>query len=126
MPNIQSRLGIFVFFDPQGIVDRYVVHLLRALRPNFTRLVVVSNIALTEAAETLLREYCDTVFTRENKGLDAAAFKQGLISFCGWDEVQRYDEVVLINDTFFGPVHSFGDMFAEMAKSFSHLRPIVK
>lgn len=116
MPNIRSRLGIFVFFDPQGIVDRYVIQLLRGLRPNVTRLVVVSNIALTEAAEGLLREQCDAVFIRENKGLDAAAFKQGLTSFCGWEEVTKYDEVVLINDTFFGPIHSFDDMFAEMSR----------
>lgn len=116
MPNKLSRLGIFVFFDPQGIVDRYVIQLLTALRPNFGRLVVVSNTALNEDAADLLREQCDSLFFRENKGLDAAAFKQALTSFCGWEEVKKYDEVVLINDTFFGPIHSFDDMFTEMSR----------
>lgn len=115
MPNKLSRLGIFVFFDPQSIVDRYVIQLLQALRPSFMRLVVISNIALSEDAKALLEENCDAVFVRENRGLDAAAFKQGLTTFCGWDEVQKYDEVVLINDTFFGPIRSFDDMFAEMS-----------
>lgn len=115
MPKELSRLGIFVFFDSQGVVDRYVIQLLAALRPNFKRLIVISNIALRSESENLLKEHCDALYFRENKGLDAAAFKQGLTSFCGWSEVEKYDEVVLVNDTFFGPIHSFDEMFAEMA-----------
>lgn len=111
-----SRLGIFVFFDPQGIVDDYVVVLLKALRENLSRLVVVSNTKLDATARTTLEQNADAVFERENQGFDAAGFKAGMVTYCGWDEVQRYDEVVLINDTFFGPIHSFADMFAEMAE----------
>lgn len=110
-----SRLGIFVFFDPQGIVDGYVTELLRGLRPNLERLVIVSNTELDDTAEKTLRQYADDVFVRGNHGLDAAAFKAGMIQYCGWEEVERYDEVVLVNDTFFGPIHSFDDMFSGMA-----------
>lgn len=116
MPKKLSRLGIFVFFDPQGIVDRYVSHLLASLQPHFEKIVVISNTSLDEPATEILRQHCDSLFFRENRGLDAAAFKQGLTSFCGWEEVEKYDEVVLINDTFFGPIHSFDDMFDEMSK----------
>ena len=115
MPKKLSRLGIFVFFDPQGIVDRYVSHLLLSLRPNFEKIVVISNGQLEQQQADKLQSVCDEVFFRENKGLDAAAFKQGFVSFCGWEQVEKYDEVVLMNDTFFGPIHSFDDMFDEMA-----------
>lgn len=110
-----SRLGLFVFFDPQGIVDDYVLHLLRHLRPHFAKLVVISNGALNETAEARLTQYADRLFVRENSGLDAAAYKAGLVTYCGWDEVEQYDEVVLLNDTFYGPIHSFDHMFAEMS-----------
>lgn len=110
-----SRLGLFVFYDPQGIVDDYVVHLLHALRPHFARLLVISNGEVNHVAKERLLQHADDVFVRENYGLDAGAFKDGLINFCGWDEVEKYDEVVLINDTFFGPIGSFDDMFSEMA-----------
>ena len=115
MNHNMSRLGIFVFFDPQGIVDDYVVYLLRAFRPHFRRMVVVSNSALDQTARDRLLQYSDDLLIRENHGLDAAAYKEGLISHCGWEEVQKYDEVVLMNDTFFGPIHSFDDMFTEMS-----------
>ena len=110
-----TRLAIFVFYDPQGTVDRYVTYLLEALRPNVTRLVVVSNTELDSSNRERLERCCDDLFVRENRGLDAAAFKQGLVSFCGWEEVRKYDEVVLLNDTFFGPITSFDAMFFDMA-----------
>ena len=116
MPRELSRLGIFVFYDRDGVVDRYVIRLLTALRPNFKKLVVISNIHLEDRQADALKEHCDALFMRENKGLDAAAYKKGLVTYCGWDEVEQYDEVVLINDTFFGPVHSFDEMFEQMSE----------
>lgn len=115
MSKRMSRLGLFVFYDPQGIVDDYVLYLLGHLRPHFTKLVVISNCMLNEAAKDRLARHTDVLFIRENQGLDAAAYKAGLTSFCGWEEVEQYDEVVLINDTFYGPIHSFDDMFEYMS-----------
>ena len=115
MNKKKSRLGLFVFYDPQGIVDDYVVHLLKHLRPHFTKLVVISNGTLNEIAKNRLTQYADNLFIRKNQGLDAAAYKAGLTSFCGWDEVEQYDEVALINDTFYGPIHSFDAMFDKMS-----------
>ena len=114
MLNNPSRLGIFVFYDPQGIVDDYVIHLMASLRPHFTRIVTVSNTKVDHTAKERLEKYSDDLIVRENRGLDAAAFKECLVSYCGWKEVSRYDEVVLFNDTFFGPILSFEDMFLEM------------
>lgn len=111
-----SRLGIFVFYDPQGVVDDYVLFLLKSLRLYVARMIVISNCNLDGTGEERLQQNADALFIRENVGLDAAAFKTGLIQYCGWDEVSKYDEVVLINDTFFGPITSFGDMFDEMAQ----------
>lgn len=71
-----SRLGIFVFFDPQGIVDDYILHLLRAFRPHFRRLVVISNCQLDQNAKARLLQYSDDLRIRENRGLDAAAIKK--------------------------------------------------
>lgn len=116
MSKFLSRLGIFVFFDPQGIVDDYIIYLLRSLRPYFSRMITISNTDLNQTGKDRLLQYSDDLLIRENQGLDAAAYKEGLISFCGWEEAEKYDEVVLMNDTFFGPIGSFEDMFAEMSR----------
>lgn len=114
MLDPKTRLGIFVFFDGQGIVDDYEVELLRSFRKNLTKLVVISNCEVCPQGIETLKENCDELYFRENQGLDAAAFKAGMVKFCGWDQVCSYDEVCLINDTFFGPIHSFDEMFREM------------
>ena len=94
MNKDMTRLGLFVFFDSQGIVDDYVIYLLKHLRPNFSKLVIISNGQLGEAARIRLTTYADSLFIRDNQGLDAAAYKAALVSFCGWDEVEKYDEIV--------------------------------
>ncbi len=114
MVNPKTRLGIFVFFDPQGIVDGYEVELLKSFRRNLTKLVIVSNCEVCPEGIETLKANCDELYFRENQGLDAAAFQAGMTTFCGWDQVCSYDELVLINDTFFGPIHSFDEMFREM------------
>ena len=46
--------------------------------------------------------YVDSVFCRENIGYDAGAFKDALCTLIGWDTVYEYDELILVNDSFFG------------------------
>lgn len=109
-----SRLGIFVFYDSDGVVDRYVWHLLQQMQPHLKRLVIVSNSPLNEECIQKFRTISDDLLLRDNQGLDAAAYKAALVQYCGWSEVEQYDEVILFNNSFFGPIHSFEDMFKQM------------
>lgn len=114
-----KRLGIFVFFDKDGVVDGYVTYLLAQIKTVLDRLVVVSNVPLPiKEREKLL---CSTgdYFERENRGFDAGAYKDALCDFIGWSEVQKYDELVLLNDTFYGFFYPVETMFDKMMKSVS-------
>lgn len=108
------RLGIFVFFDRDGVVDDYVTYLLNDMKENLDRLVIVVNGKLNTEGRAKLERITTDVFVRENEGLDAAGYRQGLVDYCGWDEVQKYDEVVLFNDTFYGPFYPFSEIFSDM------------
>ena len=109
-----KRLGIFVFYDKQGIVDRYVEYLLDSLREHLSRLVIVCNGILTADGSCTLQKYTKEVYLRENKGFDAMAYKLAMTSYLGWDEVAQFDEVLLFNDTFYGPFYPFAEMFEAM------------
>lgn len=111
-----ERIGIFVFYDNMGIVEDYVSYLLCDLRKNLSKLVVVCNGSLTEESRHIFMKYADDIFVRENKGYDIGALKESMISFLGWDEIERYDELILCNDTFFGPFIPFENIFADMEK----------
>lgn len=109
-----KRLGIFVFYDKQGIVDRYVEYLLENLKGHLSRLLIVCNGALTADGRDILRRFTEEIYVRENTGFDAMAFKLAMTSYLGWEEVEQFDEVLLFNDTFYGPVYPFAEMFDAM------------
>lgn len=109
-----KRLGIFVFFNRKGEAADYVKYLLESISPFLDELYIVSNCNLSFSAIQLLDRFSKNVFIRENSGLDAAAFKKALLYYCGIEELQQYDEVILFNDTFYGPFISFQEIFDTM------------
>lgn len=111
---MKKRLGIVAFYQKDGNVDEYFLFLLQELKKCLDLLVVICNGIVSEDAEKRMLQYADEVYKRANQGYDAAAFKEGMLLFLGKDVVKQYDEIVLCNDTFFGPFVSFDEMFAEM------------
>lgn len=111
-----SRLGIFQCADKDGLIDDYIPYLLNDLKENLERLVIVFNGKITPAGRRQLLEITDDVLVRENKGFDAAAWKYAMSEYLGWEKVRQYDELVLLNDTFYGPFYPFADVFHKMAE----------
>ena len=114
--NRIRRLGIFVFYDSEGIVDDYVLYLLDDIMENLEDLVIVCNGILNAESRRKLYRYTKNLVVRENKGLDAGAWQYAMTEYLGWDRVDEYDEIVLFNDTFFGPFYPFREVFEEMGK----------
>lgn len=108
-----SRLGIYFFYDSEGVVDDYVQRFLEGIRPSLTDLVVVSNGDLSEEAISRLLPFTDEIIVRENRGFDVWAYRYAMDSI-GWERLRSYDEVILMNSTIMGPVHPFEEMFEEM------------
>ena len=104
-----KRLGIFVFYDCNGIVDENVYRLLDGILPSVSEFLIVIN---GEFLSERLDEYGE-ILVRENLGLDAAAWKTGL-SHIGWNKLDDFDELILFNDTILGPVASFDETFDKM------------
>ena len=109
-----TRLGIFFFYDADGVVDEYVLHFLREMNRSLTRLIVVCNGDLTDAGRAALESVgASPVIQRDNEGFDVWAYKTA-IDFVGWDGLAEFDEIILMNFTVMGPFGSFEPMFAEM------------
>lgn len=109
-----KRLCIYLTYDKQKIVDRYIGYMLKELRKCVKTLVVVCNEdKILHGAENV-EKYADNIFFRENIGFDAGGFKDALCKFVGWEKVLRYDELVLINDSFFGPFCPMEQIFDQM------------
>lgn len=112
MGSLMRRAIVYLFYDPEGLVDDYVPHALSHLRRHADHLFVVSNAELDDVARERLAAVADRVWTRPNVGLDVGAYKEALEQLAG--ELDGFDEVILMNSTFFGPIGTFDDVFAEM------------
>ena len=109
----KRRLGIFFFYDKNGVADPYVDYLLKDISQCFDKLIIVSNGPLSFEAIRIFNSYTSHIIVRENKGFDVWAYKTA-IDNCGWKEINSYFEIVLFNFTIMGPVYSFVEVFNDM------------
>lgn len=109
-----KRLGIFIFFDPQGIVDDYVLYLLKEMSGVCSQLVTVCNGRLTDEGRDRLSQYSKTIYCRDNQGMDAGALKDYFLHLGRREYWSAFDELVWFNDTCYGPLVPMQDVFREM------------
>ncbi len=111
-PDGGRRLLVYVIYDTRGDVEDYIPYALLHLRERCERIVVVVNGLLTDGGRTVLDPVVDQIVVRENRGYDIWGYKAGLDAV--GEAIAEYDEVILANDTWFGPVRPFGPLFDRM------------
>lgn len=110
-----KRLAIYMFYDAAGVVDEYVIYKLKKLREHVEMIVVVANGVVTPEGRAQLSLVADVVHVRENYGFDVWAYRDGLVNVIGWEKLTRFDEVLLLNYTFYAPIFPFKEMFDRMS-----------
>ena len=112
-----KRLCIYLVYDKQKIIDRYIGYMLKELKICSDYLTVVCNMSEVLFGIEIIEEYADAIFFRENIGFDAGGFKEVFCNLVGWDMVLKYDELILVNDSMFGPFIPMKDIFLKMEDS---------
>ncbi len=109
-----QRLLLYLTYDRQNIIDNYIGYFLQSMRPVADTIAVVCNMPRVESGLQNLLGYADYIFYRENRGLDAGGWKEALCALIGWEKAAQYDELILANDSFYGPFTDMKRIFAEM------------
>lgn len=117
-PQDGRRLMIYVVYDRRGELDSFVEYALAGLREHCDHILAVVNGSLSDAARARLAEVTDDILVRENRGYDIWAHKEGMAHV---GDLSGFDEVVLANDTWFGPVRPYGPVFERLARERLHL-----
>ena len=112
------RLVVYVVWDRRGGVEDFVPHALAGLREQAARVLVVVNGSLSEEGRAKLEPVSDEILVRSNAGFDIWAHKDAL-DHVG-DAIGEFDEVLLTNDTWFGPVRPYGPVFDRMGERAVH------
>lgn len=109
-----KRLCIYLIYDRQNMIDAYIDYMLSELKSCADHLVVVCNMTEIFCGLEILNRHADEIFYRENTGFDAGGFKEALCSYVGWEKVLEYDELILVNDSLFGPFKPMESIFKDM------------
>lgn len=95
---------VFAHFDADNVVDQYVIYYLKSLRPIVDELVFVTTSELLETVACELRDAGLTIIQRENVGHDFVSYKAGIATI----QLEQYDELILCNDSVYGPIGDLG------------------
>ena len=100
-----KRLLLYVHFNKYNRVSSHVYYQLTQMRPLFSRVVFITNSCLSQENQDKLRSQnlMDDFLQRENIGFDFAAWRDGM-NHIGFDNLDSYDIVTVMNDTCFGPL----------------------
>lgn len=105
------RAVVYVVYDRRGEVDDFVEYALAELRPHATHILAVVNGSLTQEGRERLERVSDDILVRGNRGYDIWAHKDALVRL---EALPVFDEVILANDTWFGPVRPYAPVFERM------------
>ena len=105
-----KRLAIYLFYDHDGIVDDYIPYKLEKLKEFVQDIWFVSNSGLTVDSRKKIQHCTDYIMCRENVGFDVWGYKEA-IEKIGFEKLAEYDEVILLNYTFFAPIFPFSELF---------------
>jgi len=109
---MKKRCGFFYFCNKSGEVFDYSLYLLEKIELIVDRLIIVSKVELDDIAYNKFAQFTPNIYiSKENKGfLEVLRF--GLKENNELHlEISEYDELVYFDDSFFGPIYDFSEMF---------------
>lgn len=108
-----NRILVFIHYNSLSSLDDYVVHWLKALRPLYKHIFLVSNSPLDKSHLEKLANLYDQYRERDNIGYDFGAAKDVLLSL---DKgfLEEFDWLTIMNDTCFGPLFPLEEAFNKM------------
>lgn len=110
---VQSRILLYFIYDKHGIVDSYVLEVLKSMKPFCDKIIIVVNGLLKDNSYKDLLTVSDEIIIRENTGFDVWAYKSVIDKF-GWEYFSQYDEFIIMNYTLIGPLYNIKNIFEEM------------
>ena len=108
-----NRFCICVFWEKDGIVRDYVEYYLKGLQEIANKVLIVVNGEINAEGKKKLQALGVDIMQRPNLGLDFGGWKEAIFKI-GYNELSKYDELILTNTTCYGPIYPLSEMFGEM------------
>lgn len=107
----KTRLAIVALFNKYGIIDDYIFTYIKELMKICKDIIIAINGNCENGYISRLENMGCRLYIRENIGYDGGAYKDVFLDFLDKSELRSYDEIILSNDTFYGPFYPLGELW---------------
>ena len=114
MDNVYKRLVVLAIYNRFGKIQDYIYDLAEKNKIICETQIIVISGAVDCEDKNKLQKIGDIIIERENKGYDAGAFKEIIQRLSNKNILNKYQELILMNDTFYGPITSWEKVMNEM------------
>jgi rhamnosyltransferase len=109
-----KRLCIYVTYNRNDQIEEYVSGVLKTLKQCGIDIYCVCNYLHIASGLEYAAPYTQKIICRENRGYDSGAYRDAIIDLIGWDKILEYDELMLVNDSFWGMFFPLENYMNEM------------
>ena len=98
-----KRICLFAGYDSNGIIHDYVVYYLKELSTVADVYYMADN-EISDDEKEKIAPYVKASYGFNHKKYDFGSWQE-LIKIIGWEKISEYDELILANDSVFGPLY---------------------
>lgn len=109
-----KRICLFAGYDSKNIIHDYVVYYLKELSKVADVYYMADN-EISEHEKAKIAPYVKGAYGFNHKKYDFGSWQE-LIKIIGWDKISAYDELILANDSVFGPLYPIKELFDKIEK----------
>lgn len=110
----KRRLCLFAGYDKDAKIDEYVIYYINELS-KYSDVYYCADCEMANEELQKLSPITKGAFASRHKEYDFGSWKY-ILNQIGWEKVSEYDEVLLVNDSCFGPIFPLSEVFNKMDK----------
>ncbi len=111
----KKYLTVFAHYDKDNIIDDYVLYYLKGLKEISKNIIFVSDCDLPENEVKKLDDLCFHVIAKKHgESNDFGSYKRGLFCAKELGILDNFDDLILANDSCYGPLSPFTPIFTCM------------
>ena len=109
---MEKRICLLAGYDKNNTIEDYVVFLVQELS-KISDVYYFADGEMPAAELSKIRPYTEYAESAPHQGHDFGSW-QYLIHYIGWNKIGQYDEMIICNDSIYGPMTSMQDIFDYM------------
>lgn len=109
-----KRICFFAGYDKDGIIDDYIIYYIKKLS-EISDVYYFGDFNCSKKELNKLINYCKGVYSKRHGEYDFGSWNK-LVKIIGLKEIRKYDELILANDSCFGPLKPLEPIFEIMEK----------